>query len=135
MSKKTLAYSFIIFIFTFFSIIADAAIRLNPSNLVCPNTREGEESDCGTLSLQNSNILLSIKVGTVEIGDTENFTIDASQCAGKSLKAKESCAISVTFHPQAGGGFYTKTNVSYSYLKILKNARYLQAFMVFQRIQ
>ncbi len=97
------------------SLTAHAGIRLSPSLLICPETRQGQESDCGTLSLQNTNLLLAIKVKNVSIGSTDNFTLDTSACLGKTLSAGQSCDMPVTFHPQDGGGYSTVANAVYTY--------------------
>lgn len=78
MRKSLTIFCLMFLVLTIFSFTAEAGIRLYPNPLVCPNTSAGEEVDCGTFSLQNNNILLGIKVENIKIGDTTNYTLDAS---------------------------------------------------------
>ena len=110
MRKKIVAGFFLFVVLTLLSSAAAADILLTPNSLICPNTREGDEIDCGTITLQNTNRLLGVKVQSVKVGDTENYTLDMTECAGKSLGAGKSCNIYVTFHPQSGGGFFSTVN-------------------------
>lgn len=118
--KLGASIGFVIFILTVFSAIAEARIFFSPSTLACPNTRQGEESDCGTLTLQNSNLILGIKVDNVQIGDTTNFTLHAGGCIGESIGAGSSCSMSVTFHPQNLGGYDTNAKATYKYIGFIK---------------
>ncbi len=117
--NKIISLSFLI-VLLFFTLKVEAKISLEPSFLICPNTKAGQETNCDNLSLQNNNRLLAITVNAVEINNTDNFTLDASTCLNQSLSAGESCNISVTFHPQEGGAYYTTAEASYKYLSFLR---------------
>ncbi len=120
MRKKIVAGFFLFVVLTLLSSAAAADILLTPNSLICPNTREGDEIDCGTITLQNTNRLLGVKVQSVKVGDTENYTLDMTECAGKSLGAGKSCNIYVTFHPQSGGGFFSTVNAVYRYFNFTR---------------
>lgn len=126
MKRKTIV---ILIGFSFFTILmllsqtAEAGIRLWPPMLNCPEARAGETVDCGTIALQNNNRLLGISVRGITIGNTEEFTLDTSDCVGRSLSAGRSCTIGVTFHPVEGGGYYTTVVARYKYLGFLPEHR------------
>ncbi|HPM41532.1 MAG TPA: choice-of-anchor D domain-containing protein, partial [bacterium] len=112
--KKNLIAGIASFVFlTLLPAAAAAETRFDPGTLACPSTSQGQPVDCGSFVLKNHNAVLSVEIGSVSIGDTKNFTLDASGCTGKTLQAGGSCPLIVTFLAKGGGAFSTSAKASY----------------------
>ena len=114
MKTKSLVTFLVVFILIALSNSAEARLKLTPRMLDCPDTSVGQAVDCSYIEVKNNNILLSTSIADIRIGDDENFTIDTSACIGKTLRAKATCNIPVTFNPTLARDFDSSLVVYYA---------------------
>ena len=114
MKTKSLVTFLVVFALITLSNVAEARLKLTPTMLDCPDTTVGQAVDCSYIEVKNNNVILSTSISDVRVGDNENFTIDTSACIGKTLRAKATCNIPVTFNPTLARDFDSSLVVYYS---------------------